>query len=389
MPGVALELHRERLYRYCSVQPSVHEAGSRNTGSYLLLPIMIIISRFVQPTLIMEAITIIENRFQVTLPDELKAFWTKNYKKTFHLYNWAPAFTILDPSQIVEEAIDYPEEDKEFARQIYTMVAIARENENDRFHVLAYAFGKKGQNLGIFLWNFDGWFEYPIFIGDSINDLVNDHVILFEEQDQVAFDAKKYLEASLQKYTKGFVLPLNPEAINDDWDTGATEQDWFKTGHEINTLFKKLVEFYKVSFERSYNYVIGFEGTDDQIFVKIRDGIHHKRVAYHIKEEDVYSFIEKLNDELNGINPGRFGRPDHFGFYLINQESSEQKYVACLYAPLACDLIQKGYMRAVNKMFPIMVYYNPRSIPDKLWVYDYMNKDYEKKKEQLTWISDE
>ena len=382
----------------------------------------------------MEAIKLVETRFQVTMPDELKAFYIEKYKNNFKLYNWTPfKFKILDPSQIVEEAMDLPREheevtlinkayntggqetyyekkksiefdlvvcthtlnnlyseDAEPARQIYTMVAFARECENDQFHVLAYAFNKEGENLGLFLSHFDGLFEHPIFIAHSINDLVKDNIILFEDQDHVAFfDSKKYLASSLQKYTTGFVLPLKFEEVNDDWDTGATEKDWFDAGHEINTLFKKLVEFYETSFNKICGGTIEFEGVDDWIFVKIEDGIDFTRVVYHIKEVDVYSFIEKLNRELNRIKPQRYGRPRDFGYYLINLENPDQKYIVCLDADIACDLIQKGYINAVYKMFPIMAYYNPRSIPGQYEVYNILNRSYEKEKKQLTWILNE
>jgi hypothetical protein len=340
----------------------------------------------------------------------------------------------LDPSQIIEEAMDLPRThnemilfDKAYAtgdheayyekkksiefdlvvcthtlnylyhgdaepgRQIHTMVAFARDCENDQFHVLAYAFNKEGEDLGLFL--YDGLFEQPIFIADCISDLVKDNIILFEDQEHVTFfDSKKYLATSLQKYTSGFVLPLKFEEVNDDdifWDTGATEKDWFDAGHEINTLFKKLVEFYETSFNKICGGTMEFEGVDDRIFVKIEDGIDFTRVVYHIKEVDVYSFIEKLNCELNRIKPQRYGRPRDFGYYLINLIDSDQKYIVCLHADIACDLIQKGYINAVYKMFPKMAYYNPRSIPGQYEVYNILNRWYEEDKKQLTWILNE
>lgn len=381
----------------------------------------------------MEAIKLVETRFQVTIPEELKAFYIKNYKNTFQLYNW-PRFIILEPSQIIEEAMELPRthnemilldkvyatggheayyekkkiiefdlvvcthtlnylyhKDAEPGRQIHTMVAFARDFENDQFHVLAYAFNKEGEKLGLFLWHFDGLFEQPIFIADCISDLVKDNIILFEDQEhETFFDSKKYLATSLQKYTSGFVLPLKFEEVNDDdmfWKTGATEKDWFDAGHEINTLFKKLVEFYETSFKKICGGTMEFEGVDDLIFVKIKDGINFTRVVYHIKEVDVYSFIEKLNLELNRIKPQRYGRPDDFGYYLINLEDLAQKYIVCLHADITCDLIQKGYINAVYKMLPKMAYYNPKSIPGQYEVYNFLNRSYEKEKKQLTWIS--
>lgn len=309
-------------------------------------------------------------RFIPTIPQDLKDFWNKPYKNTFELYNWRNIFSILKLAEITEETSTLNDsyfKEKGMYFQVAKLLPFAKENEDDRASYLAYGFDNTDKNIGVYLWNINGCYEYPIFIADSVNDLIIHHVITLEGQDNLHFDREKYLNETFEKYTRGYILPLNFKT-------------YFNDSNDIHTHFKKLVEFYETAFKRFNRGAIKFEATGELITISIerRDS---KRFAYNIKNESLFLFIEKLNDELNGIDISNFCRPKFYGYYLINE-----KYVACLRLDIATDLIQKGYINSRFKMLPMLAFYNPKLVTD---IFNHYRKFTEMDKEEnqkITWI---
>jgi hypothetical protein len=287
-------------------------------------------------------------RFFPTIPQDLKDLWKEPYCNTFKLYNWRNIFTIIKLADSIEETRtlneSYPQE-KGIYFQVCKLLPIAKENEDGQVSYLAYGFDNTGKNIGIYLWNVNGSYEYPIFIADSVTDLIDHHIITLEAQDNLHFDSEKYLNETFEKNTKGYILTLN-------FNTN------FNDSNDIHTHFKKLVAFYETAFKTFNRGTIKFEVSGELITVSIERG-EHKKIAYNIKDESPFLFIEKLNDELNGIDILNFRRPKFYGYYLINE-----KYIACLRLHIATDLIQKGYINSRFKMLPMLAFYNPKLVTD-------------------------
>jgi transcriptional regulator with XRE-family HTH domain len=285
-------------------------------------------------------------RFFPTIPQDVKDLWDESYCDTFQLYNWRNSFSIIKLADFTEESSklneSYPKE-KGIFFQVCKLLPFAKENIDDQAAYLAYGFDNAGKNIGVYLWDANGSYEYPVFIADSITDLINKRIITLEAQDKLQFDGEKYLNETFEKNTKGYILKL-------DFNTNDS--------NDIHTHFEKLVAFYETAFNRLNRGTIKFEVSGDLITVSIEKG-EHKRIDYNIKNERLFLFIEKINDELNGIDISNFRRPRFYGFYLINE-----KYIACLRLHIATDLIQKGYINSRFKMLPMLVFYNPKLVTD-------------------------
>jgi hypothetical protein len=356
----------------------------------------------------MEIIQIIEERLSISVPQDLKDFWHKPYNKTFSLYSWPNTFSILNPSSIAEEAINFPDGtetsigndiyynvseevyhqkrktleydllictntlnefhpgDRGIYFQVYKLLAFAREDEGGE-HILAYGFDQENKNIGIFLWSIDGNIEYPIFIANSVNDLVQHHVIKIEPQNQFHFDAEKYLNETFEKHSAGYILQVRFNLC-------------FNKGDDIHDHFKKLVEFYETAFRKLKSGTIEFSASGDLINISISEPAI-KRIAINVHEVDVFEFIEILNYELNSIQKVNFCRPSSFGFFLI-----KEKYLVCLRKDIATDLIQKGYIKAMYKMLPMEVFCHPQSIARTLEVYRILTQFDKESNKKITWI---
>lgn len=279
-----------------------------------------------------------------TTPQDLTAFWNKQYNNTFQLYNWQGTFSILKPAELRQELeiLDnsFPKHTGIYS-QISILLPFAKETESSQGSYLAYGFDNTGKNFGVYLWNINRYYEYPVFIANSVTDLIDHHIITLEKENNLHFDSEKYLKETLEKKMKGHILLLN-------FNTHFTDNN------EIHTHFKKLVAFYETAFKMFNRGTIKFESSRKLITVSIESG-NFKRITYNIKDVNLFLFIEKLNDELNGIDISNFCRPKFYGYYLINQ-----KYLAYLRLDIATDLIQKGYINSQFKMLPMLAFYNPK-----------------------------
>lgn len=319
----------------------------------------------------METIQTIENSLNLTIPQELKDLWNRPYNKTFKLYNWRNTLSILDPAEVIEETTtlhDFFPGEKQMYFQVHKLLAFARENEDDRDNYLAYGYDKTGENIGMYLWNVNSDYEHPVFIANSVTDLINHHVITFQGQENLQFDPEKYLNETLEKFSIGYILPLNFNYRTD-----------FDNSNDINTHFKKLVTFYETVFKKWYKGNIKFEAKGE--FITILTGkTFSKMVAYNALEDDIFHFIDKINGDLNSIT-GQFNRPRSHGFYRI-----EKKYVASLRLDIATDLIQKGFIYSRSKMLPMLAFYNPRFLPEMSTIYQMMTDISKEKSEKITWL---
>lgn len=300
--------------------------------------------------------------FIMFTPEDLYDFWDEPYNNTFKLYNWPYTFSLIKPASILEESItlnnNYPTERGMYFKA-HKLLPFAKENEGD---TLAYAFDSTGYNLGVYLWNSFGHFEYPLFIANSLTELIAKNIITFEGQDILHFNSEEYLNETFEKYMEGFILPLNFKSYFDD-------------SNEIHTHFKKLVKFYEKAFKECNRGIIKFEASGEFINISIeRENV--KRIFYNINEKDIYAFIERVNDELNSFDVSGYCRPDYFGYYII-----DKKYVACLRLDIATDLIQKGYINCRYKMLPMQVFYNPE-IVKSLFSGSPLQTDLDKEKNQ-------
>lgn len=319
----------------------------------------------------MEIIQNIESTFNVTIPQELKEFWNTPYNKAFKLYSWRNTLSILDPAECLEETTtlnDFFPREKQMYFQVYTLLAFAKENEDDHDNYLAYGFDKTGENIGLYLWNVNSDYEHPVFIANSVTDLISHHVITLKGQENLQFDNEKYLNETFEKFAPGYILPLN-----------FAFKTFFEDSSDIYTDFKKLVTFYETAFKKWHSGSIKFEAQGELITISIEMSFF-KMVAYNAFEYEIIHFIDKINGDLNSIT-GAFNRPPSYGFYRINN-----KYVACLRLDIATDLIQKGFIYSRSRVLPMMAFYNPRFLSQMSTIYQMLTEFSQEKNEKITWL---
>jgi hypothetical protein len=272
------------------------------------------------------------------IPQDLIDFWNKQYKSTFQLYNWQGTFFILKPAELRQELTildnSFPNHTRKYSL-ISTLLPFAKETESSQGSYLAYGFDNTDKDFGVYLWNINGYYEYPVFIANSVTDLIDHHIFTLEKEDNLHFDSEKYLNETLEKNMKGDIILLNFNTL-------------FNDGNDINMHLKKFIDFYETAIKRG---TIKFEASRELITVSTED---LKEITYN-KNGDLFLFIEKVNDELNRIDKSNFCRPKYYGYYLINRE-----YLAYLRLDIATDLIQKGYINSRFKMLPMLAFYNPK-----------------------------
>jgi hypothetical protein len=311
-------------------------------------------------TIIEEGINLLPNEDENSLTNALsgKVSEEEYYKaKAVIEYDWLICTHTLN---------NFHPRDSDMYLVVHKLLAFARENEADRDNFLAYGFDKEGNNLGIFLWNVNGGYEYPIFITGSVTDLVNDHVITFTDLEGPYFDKDKYLVNSLQQCMTGYAIRLN---FNTDIDHSS----------EFHTAYKKLISFYETVFKELFRGAISFDVLGDLILVTAEMGDTY-RTAYDVTENDLYDLIENLNEVLNQ-NLGQYCRPTSFGFYVV-----DKKYLVCVRRDLAAEFIRKGYINGRNKMLPLLAFYNPEMLPQQYEGYKMLAEFAKESNKKITWI---
>lgn len=278
--------------------------------------------------------------FIPTIPPDLIDFWEKPYNYTFKLYNWPNIFSIIelaDRKNELKTLNDFFAQHIGTNSQISKLLPFAKENKGGQGFYLSYGFNKEDKDFGVYLWDINGLYhEYPIFIANSITDLLGDHVITLENEKHLHFDNEKYLNEIFEKNMKGYILSIN-----------------FNDGNEPKTNDKTLTEFYDSAFRMYNRGTIKIEASKKLITVSIKNE-DSKSTAYNIKDGDLFPFIEKLNDDLNGRDKSNFGRPKYYGYYLINK-----KYLAYCRLDIATDLIQKGYINSQYKILSMLTFCSP------------------------------
>lgn len=366
----------------------------------------------------MKAIQLIEERFQVTLPDDLKAFWLEPYKDTFSLYNWWYQYRLFDPLKVADETVDLPrnqtgkdvlyqlkregriseEEYTErsnniefdlvhntyyvnqhyprplpFHPHICTLIPIAKDIHPKEFF-LACGFDKQGQYCGLYYWALNEDFEFPVFVADSVTDLINDGVIQIAGQQQEPFDVKKYLGQVLEMPAKGYITPLK-------------YRTWIDKGQEVSMdYYKTLFDFYRTSFQEMSRKSIEFELKDDLFIVTIKDkptALRSEKLVFDVVEQNLLDSIDRLNYALNTYGDiQNFKRPSGHGYYIID----EQKYLARVPSNLFHDLVRKGFIMPRFKVFPMSIYFNPKAVPNLQSNFNDSRRWAEKDGDILKWV---